>query len=61
MAPKLKEMDEVVKMIHLSTIQTRDNDQGKTLLVCATSFLLFSNQLFIDNHLEYWIPSTKET
>jgi hypothetical protein len=50
-----------VKMIHLSTIQTRDNDQGKTLLVCATSFLLFSNQLFIDNHLQYWIPSTKGT
>ncbi|KAJ6915789.1 Kinesin-like protein KIN-14A [Populus alba x Populus x berolinensis] len=43
MAPKLKEMDEVVKMIHLSTIQTRDNDQGKTLLVVVSDHGMTEN------------------
>ncbi|XP_058010343.1 GPI ethanolamine phosphate transferase 2 isoform X2 [Hevea brasiliensis] len=36
MGPKLLEMDEVVKMIHLSTIQTHDNDRGRTLLVVVS-------------------------
>lgn len=36
MGPKLKEMDEVIKMIHLSTIQNQENDHGRTLLVCAS-------------------------
>lgn len=35
MAPKLAEMDEVVKMIHTS-ILTRENDQGWTLLVVVS-------------------------
>ncbi|KAJ6732747.1 PHOSPHATIDYLINOSITOL GLYCAN-RELATED [Salix koriyanagi] len=43
MTPKLKEMDEVVKMIHLSTIQTRDNDQGKTLLVVVSDHGMTEN------------------
>ncbi|GFY90791.1 alkaline-phosphatase-like family protein [Actinidia rufa] len=38
MGPKLKEMDEVVQMIHLSAKQSQDNGQGRTLLVCATFF-----------------------
>ncbi|KAI8536396.1 hypothetical protein RHMOL_Rhmol10G0253800 [Rhododendron molle] len=33
MGSKVKEMDEVIKMIHLSTKQFQDNDQGRTLLV----------------------------
>ncbi|XP_043805495.1 GPI ethanolamine phosphate transferase 2 isoform X2 [Manihot esculenta] len=36
MGPKLLEMDEVVKMIHLSTIQAHDHDQGRTLLVVVS-------------------------
>ncbi|WCJ31981.1 GPI ethanolamine phosphate transferase 2 [Euphorbia peplus] len=36
MGPKLKEMDEVVKMIHLATIDTHDNNQPQTLLVVAS-------------------------
>lgn len=35
MAPKMKEMDEVIKMIHLSIMQ--QNDLRRTLLVCDTS------------------------
>lgn len=42
MGSKVKEMDEVIKMIHLSTKQFQDNDQGRTLLVCATSSWLFA-------------------
>ncbi|KAA8546734.1 hypothetical protein F0562_003163 [Nyssa sinensis] len=43
MGPKLKEMDEVVKMIHLSALRSQDKDQGKTLLVdiAPTLALLF--------------------
>ncbi|KAJ6420247.1 hypothetical protein OIU84_030207 [Salix udensis] len=33
----------VVKMIHLSTIQTRDNDQGKTLLVVVSDHGMTEN------------------
>ncbi|KAG5050782.1 hypothetical protein JHK87_002980 [Glycine soja] len=43
MAPKLFEMDEVVKMIHINTLQNLENDQGKTLLVCNYPFVAFSN------------------
>ena len=43
MAPKLLEMDEVVKMIHTSIIMNQENGQGETLLVSDTSILpLFS-------------------
>lgn len=35
MGPKLKEMDDVIKMIDLSTIQSQKEDQRRTLLVCA--------------------------
>ena len=43
MASKLSEMDEVVKMIHMNTLQNLENDQGQTLLVCdyfAAAFLI---------------------
>ncbi|KAK3019328.1 hypothetical protein RJ639_003702, partial [Escallonia herrerae] len=36
MGPKLSEMDEVVKMIHLRTIQTQKSDQGRTLLLLVS-------------------------
>ncbi|KAG5574560.1 hypothetical protein H5410_054694 [Solanum commersonii] len=36
MAPKLREMDEVIKMIDLNSLPTNNNDQGRTLLVCAS-------------------------
>jgi hypothetical protein len=39
MAPKLLEMDEVVKMIHTSIIMNQENGQGQTLLVSDASFL----------------------
>lgn len=51
MGPKLKEMDEVVKMIHSSTIQTRDKDQGRTLLVCASFFLAIFYYWYLYNTL----------
>lgn len=44
MDPKMKEMDEVIKMIHLSTIHSRHNDSRRTLLVCATSCCLYGCQ-----------------
>eukprot|EP00256_Glycine_max_P030838 XP_006574645.2 GPI ethanolamine phosphate transferase 2 isoform X1 [Glycine max] len=43
MAPKLFEMDEVVKMIHINTLQNLENDQGKTLL----AFLDFNMTMII--------------
>ncbi|PRQ48491.1 putative Type I phosphodiesterase/nucleotide pyrophosphatase/phosphate transferase [Rosa chinensis] len=36
MAPKLTEMDEVVKMIHMTNILNQKNDQGQTLLVVVS-------------------------
>eukprot|EP00257_Ricinus_communis_P022146 XP_015581796.1 GPI ethanolamine phosphate transferase 2 isoform X2 [Ricinus communis] len=36
MGPKLMEMDGVVKMIHSSTIQTNNDNQGRTLLVVVS-------------------------
>ncbi|XAR73479.1 hypothetical protein NMG60_11007463 [Bertholletia excelsa] len=36
MGPKLKEMDEVVKMIHLCAIQSQENGQGRTLLMIVS-------------------------
>lgn len=47
MAPKLMEMDEVVKMIHSSTIMNPD-DKKRTLLVCGT----FSSPLTLSYHFE---------
>lgn len=59
MAPKLAEMDEVVKMIHTS-ILTRENDQGWTLLVSASTLsLLFANEVYVSytyniGSLSFW-------
>ncbi|KAG5575943.1 hypothetical protein H5410_056077 [Solanum commersonii] len=39
MAPKLEEMDEVIKTIDLNSLPTNNNDQGRALLVCASIFL----------------------
>uniref|UniRef100_UPI001CB9D402 GPI ethanolamine phosphate transferase 2 n=1 Tax=Erigeron canadensis TaxID=72917 RepID=UPI001CB9D402 len=36
MGPKLQEMDEVIKMIHLSTIQAQASGHGRTLLVVVS-------------------------
>ncbi|BBH05770.1 Alkaline-phosphatase-like family protein [Prunus dulcis] len=36
MAPKLSEMDDVVKMIHMNGILNQKNDQGRTLLVVVS-------------------------
>ncbi|KAI3664802.1 hypothetical protein L6452_43410 [Arctium lappa] len=36
MGPKLREMDEVIKMIHLSTIHAQESDHGRTLLVVVS-------------------------
>ncbi|KAJ0636247.1 putative alkaline-phosphatase-like, core domain superfamily [Helianthus annuus] len=35
MGAKLREMDEIIKMIHLSTIQSQESDHRRTLLVCV--------------------------
>lgn len=59
MAPKLAEMDEVVKMIHTS-ILTRENDQGWPLLVSASTLsLLFANEVYVSytyniGSLSFW-------
>lgn len=59
MAPKLAEMDEVVKMIHTS-ILTRENDQGWPLLVSASTLsLLFANEVYVSytyniESLSFW-------
>lgn len=60
MAPKLAEMDEVVKMIHTS-ILTRENDQGWTLLVSAStlSLLFIANEVYVSytyniESLSFW-------
>ncbi|GAB4848789.1 hypothetical protein Ancab_003517 [Ancistrocladus abbreviatus] len=36
MAPKLREMDEVIKMIHLNNVLPNADDQGRTLLVVVS-------------------------
>ncbi|KAI7754134.1 hypothetical protein M8C21_014878, partial [Ambrosia artemisiifolia] len=36
MGPKLQEMDEIIKMIHLSTIQSQESDHKRTLLVIVS-------------------------
>ncbi|KAJ0667600.1 putative Type I phosphodiesterase/nucleotide pyrophosphatase/phosphate transferase [Helianthus annuus] len=36
MGPKLREMDEIIKMIHLSTIQSQESDHRRTLLVVVS-------------------------
>ncbi|KAK9285804.1 hypothetical protein L1049_025005 [Liquidambar formosana] len=43
MAPKLTEMDEVIKMIHLSTIEPQENDQGRTLLMVVSDHGMTEN------------------
>lgn len=40
MAPKLLEMDQIVKIIHTSIIQMQESDQGNMLLVSAFLFFL---------------------
>ncbi|XP_038720563.1 GPI ethanolamine phosphate transferase 2 isoform X2 [Tripterygium wilfordii] len=43
MAPKLAEMDDVVKMIHLSAIQRQKNNEGRTLLVVVSDHGMTEN------------------
>ncbi|XWS29590.1 hypothetical protein CRYUN_Cryun24cG0041800 [Craigia yunnanensis] len=43
MAPKLKEMDEVVKLIHSSTTQSQRNGQGQTLLMMVSDHGMTEN------------------
>ncbi|KAG5059201.1 hypothetical protein JHK87_000230 [Glycine soja] len=43
MAPKLFEMDEVVKMIHINTLRNLENDQRKTLLVVVSDHGMTEN------------------
>ncbi|KAI9165742.1 hypothetical protein LWI28_019692 [Acer negundo] len=43
MAPKLAEMDEIVKMIHTSTIRTQENDQEHTLLMVVSDHGMTEN------------------
>ncbi|XP_052196246.1 GPI ethanolamine phosphate transferase 2 isoform X2 [Diospyros lotus] len=43
MGPKLKEMDEVIKLIHLSSSQSQDNDQGRTLLMVVSDHGMTEN------------------
>ncbi|XP_062178247.1 GPI ethanolamine phosphate transferase 2 isoform X3 [Alnus glutinosa] len=43
MAPKLLEMDEVVKMIHTSIIMNQENGQGQTLLVIVSDHGMTEN------------------
>ncbi|KAJ7953527.1 GPI ethanolamine phosphate transferase 2 [Quillaja saponaria] len=43
MAPKLSEMDEVVKMIHMGIIHNLENDQGRTLLVVVSDHGMTEN------------------
>ncbi|XVE86854.1 hypothetical protein DITRI_Ditri18aG0068800 [Diplodiscus trichospermus] len=43
MAPKLKEMDEVVKLIHLSITQSQGNGQGRTLLMIVSDHGMTEN------------------
>ncbi|KAF7809356.1 GPI ethanolamine phosphate transferase 2 isoform X1 [Senna tora] len=43
MAPKLSEMDEVVKMIHMNTLQNIEKDQGRTLLVVVSDHGMTEN------------------
>ncbi|OMO56261.1 Type I phosphodiesterase/nucleotide pyrophosphatase/phosphate transferase [Corchorus capsularis] len=43
MAPKLKEMDEVVKLIHSSTINSQENGQGQTLLMIVSDHGMTEN------------------
>lgn len=49
MAPKLSEMDDVVKMIHMNSILNQKNDQGRTLLVRRSLIWFFS--LTVDSYL----------
>ncbi|KAL6953801.1 hypothetical protein U1Q18_048013 [Sarracenia purpurea var. burkii] len=43
MGPKLKEMDDVVKMIHMNTKQSEDNDQGRTLVMVVSDHGMTNN------------------
>ncbi|XP_017975282.1 PREDICTED: GPI ethanolamine phosphate transferase 2 [Theobroma cacao] len=43
MAPKLKEMDEVVKLIHSSTTQSQGNARGRTLLMVVSDHGMTEN------------------
>lgn len=56
MASKLFEMDEVVKTIHINTLQNLEDDQGKTLLVCDNSFFAWIVYYRIDDlFIVVWI------
>ncbi|KAH0747274.1 hypothetical protein KY285_008931 [Solanum tuberosum] len=43
MAPKLGEMDEVIKMIDLNSLPTNNNDQGRTLLLVVSDHGMTEN------------------
>ncbi|XP_049372254.1 GPI ethanolamine phosphate transferase 2 [Solanum verrucosum] len=43
MAPKLREMDEVIKMIDLNSLPTNNNDQGRTLLLVVSDHGMTEN------------------
>lgn len=49
MASKLFEMDEVVKTIHINTLQNLEDDQRKTLLVCDNPFVAWIVYYRIDD------------
>lgn len=52
MAPKLTEMDEVVKMIHMTNILNTKNDQGQTLLVRHfSSYCLWTLNCLMNSHI----------
>lgn len=38
MAPKLKEMDDIIKEIHMQSIIPQKNSNSQTLLVCDLEF-----------------------
>jgi hypothetical protein len=40
MAPKLKEMDNIIKEIHMQSIIPRKNSNSQTLLVCDLDFFM---------------------
>jgi hypothetical protein len=52
MAPKLLEMDEVVKMIHTSIIMNRENGQGETLFVAPQILIVLFLIYLFDNIIQ---------
>lgn len=48
MPQKLREMDDVIKMVHLNGILSSNSKQGDTLLVCSYLLLLPASPQMID-------------